>query len=62
MPKAYWIARVTVGDPDQYKLYAEAASAEFAKYGAKMLARGGRHAAARRHGPAAQCGDRVPLL
>ena len=45
MPKAYWIARATVGDPDQYKLYAEAASAEFAKYGAKVLARGGRHAA-----------------
>ena len=24
MPKAYWIARVTVSDPDQYKHYAEA--------------------------------------
>ena len=24
MPKAYWIARVTVSNPDQYKLYAEA--------------------------------------
>ena len=45
MPKGYWIARASVSDPDQYKLYAEAASAEFAKYGAKVLARGGRHAA-----------------
>ncbi|CAN5340895.1 DUF1330 domain-containing protein [soil metagenome] len=44
MPKAYWIARATVSDPDQYKLYAEAASAVFPKYGAKVLARGGRHA------------------
>ena len=24
MPKAYWIAQVTVTNPDQYKLYAEA--------------------------------------
>ncbi len=40
--KAYWIARVTVTDPDQYKAYAEAAPAVFVKYGAKVLARGGR--------------------
>ena len=45
MPKAYWIARATVSNPDQYKLYAEAASAQFMKYGAKVLARGGRYAA-----------------
>ena len=31
MPKAYWIARVTVTDPDQYKLYAEATPAAFRK-------------------------------
>jgi uncharacterized protein (DUF1330 family) len=41
MPKAYWIARVTVTDPDQYKLYAEATPAAFKKYGAVPLARGG---------------------
>ena len=40
--KGYWIARVTVTDPDQYKAYAEAAPAAFVKYGAKVLARGGR--------------------
>ena len=27
MPKAYWIAQVTVSNPDQYKLYAESAPA-----------------------------------
>jgi uncharacterized protein (DUF1330 family) len=42
MPKAYWIARVTVTDPEQYRLYAEAAPKAFAKYGARILARGGR--------------------
>ena len=43
MPKAYWIARVTVSDPDQYKLYAEAASEAFKKHKAQILARGGRY-------------------
>lgn len=41
MPKAYWIAHVTVTDPDQYKLYADAAPEAFKKYQAKILARGG---------------------
>ena len=40
--KGYWIARVTVNDPDQYKLYAESAPDAFRKYGARVLARGGR--------------------
>ncbi len=40
--KAYWIARVTVTDPDPYKLYAEAAPEAFKKYNATILARGGR--------------------
>jgi uncharacterized protein (DUF1330 family) len=43
MPKAYWIAHVTVSNPDQYKFYAEAAVAAFKKYGATILARGGKH-------------------
>jgi uncharacterized protein (DUF1330 family) len=43
MPKAYWIAHVTVTDPDQYPKYVEAARPAFAKFGARMLARGGRH-------------------
>ena len=38
MPKAYWIARVTVTDPDRYKLYADAAPIAFKKYGATALA------------------------
>lgn len=41
MPKAYWIAHVTVTDPAQYQKYIEASRAAFAKYGAVMLARGG---------------------
>ena len=41
--KAYWIAHVTVGDPDQYKLYAAGAGEAFRKYKARILARGGRH-------------------
>lgn len=41
MPKGYWIAHVTVTDPDQYKLYANGALAAFGKYGAVILARGG---------------------
>lgn len=40
--KGYWIAHVTVTDPDQYKLYAEAGPEAFKKYGARVLARGGR--------------------
>jgi uncharacterized protein (DUF1330 family) len=43
MPKAYWIARVTVTNPDQYKGYANMAPIAFKKYNAHILARGGRH-------------------
>jgi len=41
MPKAYWIAHVTVTDADQYKRYAEGAPEAFKKYNARILARGG---------------------
>lgn len=41
--KAYWIAHVTVTDPEPYKLYADAAPEAFRKYNARILARGGRH-------------------
>ncbi len=41
MPKAYWIAHVTVSNPDQYKHYASDAPVAFKKYGATFLARGG---------------------
>ncbi len=43
MPKAYWIAHVTVTNPDQYQKYVEASRAAFVKFGAVMLARGGAH-------------------
>jgi uncharacterized protein (DUF1330 family) len=42
MPKAYWIAHVTVTDPDPYALYARGATEVFAAHGARVLARGGR--------------------
>ena len=43
MAKAYWIAHVTVTDPDQYKHYAAATAEPFKTFGAVMLARGGAH-------------------
>lgn len=42
MPKAYWIARVDVTNPDGYQGYVKANAAAFGKYGAKFLVRGGR--------------------
>lgn len=41
--KAYWIAHVTVTDPDAYKGYQALAPAAFAAHGARFLARGGAH-------------------
>lgn len=41
MPKAYWIARVDVSDPEQYKAYVAANAKPLAMYGAKFLVRGG---------------------
>jgi uncharacterized protein (DUF1330 family) len=40
--KGYWIAQVTVTDPDQYRLYAESAPEAFASTTPAILARGGR--------------------
>ena len=40
-PKAYWIANVTVTDPERYQGYQALAPAAFVKYGARFLARGG---------------------
>jgi len=42
MPKAYWIARVDVHDPETYKSYVETAKPAFARYNANFLARGGK--------------------
>ncbi|MEH6737067.1 MAG: DUF1330 domain-containing protein [Sulfitobacter sp.] len=41
MPKGYWIAFVTVTDPNTYIGYQQLAPAAFKKYGARFLARGG---------------------
>lgn len=41
MPKAYWIAHVTVNDPEIYEQYKAANAAPFARYGAKFLVRAG---------------------
>ena len=38
---AYWIAHVTVTDPDRYKAYQALAPAAFARFGGRFLARGG---------------------
>ena len=38
---AYWIAHVTVTDPEAYAGYRALAPAAFARYGARFLAQGG---------------------
>ena len=40
MPKGYWIVRVDITDPEQYKLYIAANAKPLAKYGAHFLVRG----------------------
>ncbi len=42
MPKAYWIARVDVTNPEGYQAYVAANAAAFSKYGARFIVRGGR--------------------
>lgn len=42
MSKGYWIARIDVADPEQYKAYVAANAAPFRKYGARFLVRAGR--------------------
>lgn len=42
MSKGYWIARVDVTDPEQYKAYIAANAEPFRKYGARFLVRAGR--------------------
>lgn len=41
MPKAYWIVRVAVSDPELYPDYLAAAKPAFEKYGARFIVRGG---------------------
>ncbi len=41
MPKGYWMAHVTVTDPETYKQYVALNGVAFAKYGGRFLVRGG---------------------
>jgi uncharacterized protein (DUF1330 family) len=43
MAKGYWIVRVDIKDPEQYKLYMAANAAPFKKFGARFLVRGGQY-------------------
>ncbi|MGZ8400743.1 MAG: DUF1330 domain-containing protein [Methyloceanibacter sp.] len=40
---AYWMARSRISDPVAYKKYTDPLPALFQRYGAKVLARGGRY-------------------
>src|SRR6516162_2233400 len=40
---AYWVARSKINDPVEYKKYTELVPAIIAKFGGKVLARGGRY-------------------
>ncbi|EKF19005.1 hypothetical protein NA2_09493 [Nitratireductor pacificus pht-3B] len=55
--KGYWIAMVEIADPEAYKGYIAANAAAFEKYGAKFLARGGRHT-----DPEGPAGDRQVII
>lgn len=41
--KGYWLAHVTVHNPEQYQRYTALAPQAFATYHGKLLARGGRY-------------------
>jgi len=43
MSKGYWIVRADVTDQEQFKAYAAANTESLKKYGARFLARAGRH-------------------
>ncbi len=43
MAKGYWIAHITVTDPENYPKYIAADAEPFAKYGARPIVRGGRY-------------------
>ena len=40
---AYWVARAKINDPAEYKKYTDRVPAILARFGGKVLARGGRY-------------------
>jgi uncharacterized protein (DUF1330 family) len=45
MPKGYWIVRVDVSDPEEYKRYVAANAEPIARFGGRFVVRGGKHEA-----------------
>jgi uncharacterized protein (DUF1330 family) len=43
MAKGYWIVRVDIADPEQYKKYIAANAAPLRKHGGRFLVRGGKY-------------------
>jgi uncharacterized protein (DUF1330 family) len=43
MAAAYWLARCKIDDPVEYKKYTDLVPGIIARYGGRVLARGGRH-------------------
>ncbi|PSL21766.1 DUF1330 domain-containing protein [Shimia abyssi] len=41
MAKGYWIGRIDVDDPEEYKKYIAANAGPFAEYGGRFVVRGG---------------------
>ncbi|MEM9145466.1 MAG: DUF1330 domain-containing protein [Pseudomonadota bacterium] len=43
MPKGYWIAHITVTDPEPYKDYIRLDTPVIERFGGRFIVRGGRH-------------------
>jgi uncharacterized protein (DUF1330 family) len=43
MPKGYWIAHVTITNPERYRDYVAANAIAFRKYNARFVVRAGKH-------------------